>query len=323
MKVLTALTWGLFLIVPLVAAPPEPRILRLAELHPADHPTTRGDLEFARRVAELTRGRVLVEVYHSGVLGDELSVMEQLSFGGIDLARVSIASVEPFHRPLAALFMPYLYRDENHMWRVLTGPVGRQLLNDLRGGGLVGIGWFEAGARSFYTAGSPVRRASDLRGLRIRVQESPPMIALVQAFGAKAQPMAFPSVYSGLRTREIDGAENNLATYYASGHYQGAPFFTLDEHARLPEMLIGSPVTFSQVSREDQSLIRLAAADAAVFQRVAWSVYEAEILTKLKAAGVTFLEPLDLESWQRQARRIWTQQSPEVRELLKRIQNTD
>lgn len=306
-----------------VAAEQPALILRLAELHPTDHPTTRGDLEFARLVAESSRGRIRVEVYNGGVLGDELSVMEQLQFGGIDLARVSIASVEPFSPQLAALFMPYLYRDEGHMWRVLTGPVGQQLLSDLADGGLVGIGWFEAGARSFYTAGQPVRRASDLQGLRIRVQESSPMISLVQALGARAQPMAFPTVYSGLRTGTIDGAENNLPTYYASGHYQAAPYYTLDEHARLPELIIGSPVSFARVAPGDRALILEAAAKAALFQRRAWKTYEGEIRSKLKAAGVTFLEPVDLPSWQVQARRIWARQSPEVRELLNRIQGTE
>lgn len=298
-------------------------ILRLAELHPADHPTTLGDQEFARLVAELSKGRLRIEVYHSGVLGDELSVMDQLSFGGIDLARVSIASVQPAVPALAALFMPYLYKEEAHMWRVLTGPVGRELLNALEAGGLVGIGWFEAGARSFYTAATPLRRASDLKGLRIRVQESPPMISLVQALGAKPLPMAFPEVYSGLRTGLIDGAENNLATYYASGHYQAAPWFTIDQHARLPELIIGSSVAFAQISDDDQALIRQAAAKATLFQRRAWTTYEAEIRNKLKAAGVTFLEPIDLPGWQEQARRIWAHQTPAVRELLERIRNTD
>jgi len=303
-------------------AGPGPRILRMAELHPSDHPTTRGDQEFARLVAELTGGRIRVEVYEGGVLGDELSVMDQLSFGGIDLARVSIASVQPTVPSLAALFMPYLYQDAGHMWRVLTGPVGRELLNALDAGGLFGIGWFEAGARSFYTAAQPVRRASDLQGLRIRVQESAPMISLVQAFGARPQPMAFSEVYSGLRTGTIDGAENNLATYFASGHYQAAPWFTVDEHARLPELIVGSPVAFAPIGPDDRALIRQAAAKAALFQRRAWATYEIEIQNKLRAAGVTFLDPVDLPTWQDQARRIWTHQTPAVRNLLDRIRNT-
>lgn len=296
--------------------------LRLAELHPADHPTTRGDREFARLVTELTQGRVQIEVYDNGVLGDELSVMDQLEFGGIDLARVSIASVQPVVPALAALFMPYLYRDADHLWRVLTGPVGQHLLAEVDDGGLVGIGWFEAGARSFYTTSRVVTKPSDLAGLRIRVQESPPMVALVQAFGAQARPMAFPATYSGLRTGAIDGAENNLATYYASGHYQAAPHYTLDEHARLPELIVGSPVTFASISPQDRALILEAAAKAALFQRRAWAVYEGDILEALRKAGVTFTLPVDLPRWREQARKIWAAQSPEVRDLLNRIQAT-
>lgn len=306
----------------LLAAQPSSLILRLAEVHPDDHPTTQGDLEFGRRLAELSNGRLQVEVYEGGVLGDELSVIEQLQFGGIDLVRVSIASVQPFSPQLAALFMPYLYKDAHHMWRVLGGPVGQQLLTDLSQGGLVGIGWFEAGARSFYTRQKPVRRVSDLAGLRIRVQESPQMIALARSLGSQAVPLTFSAVYPGLRTGDLDGAENNLPTYFASSHYKAAPYFTMDEHARLPELIIGSPVAFAQISAEDQDLIRRAAADAAVFQRAAWDDYEAGILSKLKAAGVVFLEPVDLPAWRQKAREIWSQQTPEVRALLSRIQNT-
>lgn len=304
------------------AAAPSPVYLRLAELHPADHPTTRGDREFARLVAELTQGRVRVEVYDNGVLGDELSVMDQLQFGGIDLARVSIASVQPVVPALAALFMPYLYRDADHLWRVLTGPVGQHLLSEVDAGGLVGIGWFEAGSRSFYTTKRVIIRPSDLAGLTIRVQESPPMVALVQAFGAQARPMAFPTTYTGLRTGTLDGAENNLATYYVSGHYQAAPHYTFDEHARLPELLIGSPVAFAAITPSDRTLILQAAAKAALFQRRAWAVYEGEILEALKKAGVTFTTPIDLPQWRERARKIWATQTPEVRELLNRIQNT-
>jgi tripartite ATP-independent transporter DctP family solute receptor len=297
-----------------------PVILRMAELHPADYPTSRGDLEFARQVERMSQGRLRLEVYFGGVLGDEVSVMEQLAFGGIDLARVSIASVEPYQPRLAALFMPYLYRDEVHLWKVLTGPVGHELLDDLGRGPLVGVGWFEAGSRCFYTAERPVRRASDLANLRIRVQESPSMMVLVRALGGTPVPLAFSSVYQGLRTGFVNGAENNLATYYASGHYQVAPYFTVDDHARLPEMIVGSATAFADLSPGDLELLRRAAAAAAVFQRAAWATYETEIRAKLVAAGVSFVFPDDLAGWRARARTVWDLQAPNVRSLLVRIQ---
>lgn len=302
------------------AAGPAPLILRLAELHPPEYPTTQGDREFARQVADLSQGRIQVEVYDNGVLGEELAVLDQLAFGGIDLARVSVASVQPFLPRLAALFMPYLYQDDQHMWRVLTGPVGRRLQEDLEKGGLVGIGWFEAGSRCFYTTKAPLRVVTDLRGLKIRVQESQPMVGLVRALGGTAIPMTFTAVYSGLRTGDLDGAENNLATYYASGHYRAAPFMTLDRHARLPEVLVGSPVTFAGIGADDRRLILTAATRAAEFQRKAWAGYEAAITEKLKAAGVSLTEPEDFPAWQEKARRTWAGQSPDVQDLLVQIQ---
>lgn len=303
-----------------VAGAPKPLILRLAEIHPPEYPTTQGDREFARQVAALSRGRIQVEVYDNGVLGEELAVLEQLRFGGIDLARVSVASVQPALPRLAALFLPYLYDNDEHLWRVLAGRVGRGLLEDLEGGGLVGIGWFEAGSRCFYTTKAPLKQVSDLRGLRIRVQESQPMVALVRALGGTAVPMTFAGVYSGLRTGQLDGAENNLATYYASGHFRAAPFMTLDRHVRIPEVLVGSPVAFVDIDAADRRLILQAATLAAEFQRKAWAEYEASITEKLRAAGVTLVEPQDRAEWELRARRTWAGQPPEVQDLLRQIQ---
>jgi len=309
------LPWGL-------SGGPNPLILRLAEIHPAEYPTTQGDREFARQVAALSRGRIQVEVYDNGVLGEELAVLDQIRFGGIDLARVSVASVQPFHPGLAALFMPYLYDDDQHLWRVLNGAVGRRLLADLETGGLVGIGWFEAGSRCFYTTKAPLKQVADLQGLRIRVQESLPMVGLVRALGGIAVPMTFTAVYSGLRTGQLDGAENNLPTYYASGHYRAAPFMTLDRHARIPEVLVGSPVTFAEIDEADRRLILTAANLAADFQRKAWAEYEAAIIENLRAAGVTLVEPENLPQWKQKAKGTWAGQTEEVRDLLRQIQAT-
>lgn len=303
-----------------LAGESNPLILRLAEIHPPEYPTTQGDREFARQVAILSRGRIQVEVYDNGVLGEELAVLDQIRFGGIDLARVSVASVQPVLPRLAALFMPYLYDDDQHLWRVLTGPVGRSLLEDLDKGELVGIGWFEAGSRCFYTTKAPLKLVSDLQGLRIRVQESQPMVGLVRALGGIAVPLTFTAVYSGLRTGQLDGAENNLPTYYASGHYRAAPYMTLDRHSRIPEVLVGSPVAFAEIDAADRTLILQAAALAAEFQRKAWAEYEAAIIEKLRAAGVTLVEPEDLPDWKRRAQKTWAGQSAQVQDLLRQIQ---
>jgi tripartite ATP-independent transporter DctP family solute receptor len=302
------------------AAPVLPSIsLRLAEIQPADHPTARADFEFARLVLERSQGRIRIAVYTDSVLGQELAVLEQLRFGGIDIARVSLSAVAPSVPRLAALQMPYLYRDADHMWRVLQGDIGRELLAGVSEDGLVGLGWFEAGARSFYTVRGPVRVPADLKGLRIRVQENSVMTDTVAAFGALPRPRAFGETYSALETGEIDGAENNLPTYYSSGHYRVARWFTRTEHVRVPEIILGSGVAFAALAPEDRELIARAALDAVAFQRKAWADYEALVMERLQAEGVVVREIPDREAWRRLTATVYERQTAAVKTLVARI----
>ena len=222
-------------------------VLRLAETHPQDYPTTRGDYEFARLVKERSGGRIVIEVYPGSQLGQEKAVIEQVQFGAIDLTRVSISPVAAFVPRLNAFQMPYLYRDETHMWKVLKGDIGKELLASLEPFGFIGLGWFESGARNFYNSKRPIRTPADLKGLKIRVQESELMMGLVSAFGAVPTPMAFGEVYSALQTGVVDGAENNWPSYFSTSHYEVAKYITLDEHTRVPEIIIGSKISLGRL----------------------------------------------------------------------------
>jgi tripartite ATP-independent transporter DctP family solute receptor len=293
--------------------------LRLAELHPSDHPTARADYEFARLVSERSGGRIRVSVYPDSVLGQEVSVLEQLQFGAIDIARVSVAAVAVYVPRLRALQMPYLYTDAEHMWRVLKGDVGRELLASVSEAGFVGLGWFEAGSRSFYVASKPVRSPADLRGLRIRVQEGSVMAQAVEAFGAAPVPMAFGEVYSAIQTGEIDGAENNASTYYTSNHYKIAPFYTLTEHVRIPEIIVGSSAAFASLSAEDRELIAKAAMDTIDFQRAAWDSYERLAADRAREAGVQVIKVPDVGRWKQAAQGVYARQPPEILAIIARI----
>jgi len=309
-------------LAPAASSPSSPAAtlaLRLAEIQPADHPTAKADYEFARLVAERSGGRIRIAVYVDSILGQELSVLEQLRFGGIDLARVSLAAVVPSVPRLAALQMPYLYKDAAHMWRVLEGEVGKELLGSVAESGFVGLGWFEAGARSFYTVRAPLLSPRDLAGLRIRVQENSVMTDLVAAFGALPRPRAFGEVYTALETGEIDGAENNLPTYFSSGHFRVARHFTLTEHARVPEIILGSGVSFAALSPADRELIAKAARDSAAFQRAAWEDYEGLVAERLRDEGLVITPVPDSGPWRRLAAAVYARQSPEVKALVTRI----
>ncbi|GAB1481947.1 TRAP transporter substrate-binding protein [Treponema sp.] len=297
----------------------KPIVMRLAETHPADYPTTKGDMKFAELVKERTNGRITIEVYPGSQLGQEKAVIEQVQFGAIDFTRVSLSPMGSFVPLLNALQLPYVYRNEDHMWKVLQGPIGKELFTALEPAGFVGIGWFESGARNFYNSKRAVTKPEDLMGLKIRVQESELMIGLVNAFGAVATPMPYGEVYSGLQTGVIDGAENNWPSYESTSHYEVAKFYTLDEHTRVPEIIIASKISMQKLSAEDRKIIMQAAADATPVQRQLWAEREKTSEAKVRAAGNTVTKIEDKGPWQAKMQTLYAKQPAEVQALIKRI----
>ena len=210
-------------------------ILRYAENQPEDYPTTQAALAFAGLMADRTAGRVKVAVYSGGELGAEQSVIQQMQFGGIDFARVSLSQLAEYIPALSVLQLPYLYEDASQMWRVLDGSIGDDFLAMLDQMDLVGLSWFDAGVRSFYTR-EKVTDLEQLQGLTLRVQESDMMSEMITDLGAEPVQVVYSQVYAALRNGQIDGAENNWPSYDAMGHYEVAPYFLQDEHTRVPEI---------------------------------------------------------------------------------------
>jgi tripartite ATP-independent transporter DctP family solute receptor len=298
-------------------------VLRLAEIHPEDYPTTIGDKEFAKLVGERTNGRIKIEVYPGGQLGQEKAVIEQVQFGAIDFARISVSPVAEFAKELNAIMLPYLYRDADHMWKVLDGPIGEDLLKSVDKAKLVGLAWFDAGARNFYTK-KEIKSLADLKGLKIRVQQSKLMMGLVTALGGSPTPMDTGEVYSGLQTGVIDGAENNFSTYVSGSHVEVAKYFTLDGHTRVPEIVVASPTTMSKLSKDDQEIIRKAAKDAVKVQKEAWNKKEKDSEEKAKALGakITTLDEKTLAEFQKAVQPVYDDIGKDYKELIKKIQDT-
>ena len=245
-------------------------VLTYAENQASDYPTTLGGAYFARLVKERTRGKVEIRIYDNSVLGDEVSVMKQIQYGGIDFARMSISTLADIVPSLYILEMPYLYRDSGHMWKVLDGEIGKQLMETMDNTDIVPLSWYDAGARSFYFREGPVETLEDLTGKKIRVPESALLIDLMTALGAVPVPLAFDKVYSALETGQIDGAENNWPSYDSMRHNEVAPYFVVDEHMRIPELQMMSRSTWDILPEEYQKVIVECARLSANYERSVW-----------------------------------------------------
>ncbi len=260
-------------------------VLTYAENQADDYPTSLGAYRFSQLVWERTNGDVEIQVNTGGVLGDEWEIIRQMQFGGVDFARVSLSPLSEFIPKLNVLQMPYLYNSSEHMWSVLEGNIGHEFLNSFEGSNLVALSWYDAGARSFYSSKKPIRTLEDVRGMRIRVQESGLMREMIKALGADAVSTKYGEVYSAFQTGEIDAAENNWSSYESTGHYEVAPYYTIDEHTRVPEVQIVSEATWEKLPEEYQDIIRECARESARYEREEWEKYQKEAERKVRNQG--------------------------------------
>ena len=293
MKVLLSLVIAALLILP-AGAFAEIK-LTVAEIHPEDYPTTKGLFKFAELVKEKSGGEIVVDVKFGGVLGKgEAQVVEQVQFGALDMARISVSPMTEFVPALEAFGLPYIWKSQDSMWKVLKGDIGAQLLKEVENHNFYGLCYYEAGARSFYNSQKEIKSVDDLKGMKIRVQSSQLMIDLVNTLGANATPMAFGEVYDGISKGVLDGAENNWPSLESTGHYEVAPFYTLDMHTRVPEILIGSKIAFEKkLSPEQIQLVMEAAKETQDYVIEKWNerVEASKKIVLESGATVTELTP--------------------------------
>lgn len=267
--------------------------LKLSEVHAEGYPTTLADREFARLVEERTEGRIKIEVYSGGTLyGEETGAIEALQLGDIAFSRVSASPVSSYVPAMNAIQMPYLYKNADHMWAVLDGEIGQNMLAQIEasGSGLVGLCWYDAGARSYYTT-RPVTCVADMKGLKIRMQNNAMMVDMTNVLGGTGVTGIGPNeVYSAIKQGTIDGAENNWPTYQNMGDYEAAPYYVLDEHTRVPEVLLASAAVLSELDPADVEIIRAAAKDTQEYEKQKWAEKEKAAEEIVRAAGCTITE---------------------------------
>jgi len=293
---------------------------RLAEAHPIDHPTTQADFEFAKRVEEESKGRIKIIVFPNKKLGEEESIIEQVGFGAIDFARVSIAPLSEHVNELNVLQLPYLYKNSEHMWKVLESDIGDYFLNKMSEKGYYGLTWFDAGARSFYTNKKPIKSLADLKGQTIRVPESSLMQDIIEALGAKSVMLSYGQVYSALQTGIIDGAENNFSSYVTASHLEVAKYFTVDEHVRVPEVLMASENVKEFLSEDDWNLLTKVALETKEYQKQRWNELDQKAKETMEADGISIYYLEDRSEFIEAVKPIYEEYS-QYNVLIKRIKD--
>jgi tripartite ATP-independent transporter DctP family solute receptor len=280
-------------------------VLKAADDHELSYPTTQGLIRMGDLLKNWTNGRITVQVYHSAQLGSEKETIEQTRLGAIDINRVNINPLTQVEPALKVFSLPYLFRSMEHLHTVLDGEIGRELLGELESSGLIGLGYYDSGRRSFYNSLRPIRSPADMAGMDIRVQKAEIMQDIVRAFGAKPIKMAFEEVYTGLQTGVIQGAENNIPSWITKGHFEVAKYYSRTAHVYTPEIILFSRKTWERLSPGDQELIRRAAEESIPYQRALWREKVEESLKRARDGGCEIIADVDREAFRRAAAGIY------------------
>jgi tripartite ATP-independent transporter DctP family solute receptor len=301
------------------------REFRAADTQSEDYPTVQALRYMGRLVEERSGGRLQIRVFHSRQLGEEKETIEQTRAGAIDLNRTNVALIGNFVPAMNVLAMPFLFRSIEHMQKVLDGPIGNEILNSFEPFGFVGLTFYDSGARSIYNSVRPVRSLADLKGLRIRVQQSELMSDMIKALGADPVELPYGQVLTGLATRLIDGAENNWPSFVTTDHYKFAGYYTLTEHTMSPEVLVMSQKAWSSLSPEDRGIFRESALRSSQFMREKWRDLEGQSRARAETAGVTIVKDFDRRPFEEAMVTLYdkAKSDPASAQLIQRIRNVE
>lgn len=298
-------------------------VLRSADTHPDGYPTVEAVKYMGELIKERTAGRYSVEVYHSAQLGEEKDTIEQTQTGVIDLNRVSMGPFNGIVPETAVPSLPYMFRSVDQMRHVMDGPIGDEILKAFEAHDLVGLAFYDSGARSFYNTKKDITSIADLKGMKFRVIQSDVFVDMVNALGANATPMAYGEVYSALETGVIDGAENNWPSFESAKHYEVAKHYTVDQHQIVPEVLVMAKPSWDKLSPEDQAIVKQAAKDSVVKMRELWDAQEKKSRDIVEKAGVKVSE-IDKQPLIDAMKPVYDKylSTPELKDLAARIQAT-
>jgi tripartite ATP-independent transporter DctP family solute receptor len=298
-------------------------VLKAADVHPLGYPTVEAVVAMGKKLEAATNGRLSIQMYPSMQLGGEKEAIEQAQVGALAFARISVGPMGPLVPELNVFNLPFMFRDDAHMEKVIDGPIGDELLQKLSNhptAGLIGLCWMNAGTRNIYNSKKPVHAIEDLRGLKIRMMGNPVFVDTMNALGGNGVAMGMDQLVNAMQTGVVDGAENNPPTYATGQHYRYAKYYSLTGHLMIPEILVFSKKTWGTLSKDDQALIAKLAKEAQQEQRQLWHAMEEKSIQQIQAAGVEIIKIDDKKPFQAAVAPVWDKYGAQHAELIKRIQ---
>ena len=298
-------------------------VLKATDVHPLGYPTVEAVLAMGKKLEAATGGRLSVQMYPSMQLGGEKEMIEQAQVGALAIARVSVGPMGTLVPELNVFNLPFMFRDDAHMEKVIDGPIGDELLKKLSEhptAGLIGLCWMNAGTRNVYNSKRPVRTIEDLKGLKIRMMGNPVFVDTMNALGGNGVAMGFDQLVNAMQTGVVDGAENNAPTYATGQHFRYAKYFSLTGHLMIPEILVFSKKIWDTLGKDDQALIAKFGKEAQLDERKRWYEMEDKSVKQIEAAGVEIIKIDDKRPFQEAVKPVWEKYGKQQADLIKRIQ---
>ena len=278
--------------------------LKMAHGLATNHPVHLAMEFMARKAWVMSDSTLKIEIYPNEQLGNEKESIEKLQFGAIAMTKVSTSMLETFLDEYKVFALPYLFRDYDHRWQVLNGDIGKSILASGEHLMLKGLAYYDAGSRSFYSTAKPILSPDDLTGLKIRTQQSPMAIKLIDALGGSATPISWGELYTSLQQGVVDGAENNPPSLFTSNHYEVCKFYSLDEHTSVPDVILINTDMWNGLSESHKKVLTAAAEASVEYQRKLWRDFEEESMRKMTENGLQVFTP-DKQPFQERVKSLW------------------
>ncbi len=278
----------------------------------------KASMKFKEIVEKESNGEIKVVIHHSGSVGNETSILQQIQLGALQMGVITAGPIDKFVPAIKAVAFPFIFKDFKQVDEILDGPIGKAILKEFQKAGFIGYHFLENGFRNLTNSVRPVHTVDDVKGLKIRVMNSQLHIAIWKALGANPTPMPWP-IYTQLAQHVIDGQENPLAVIYQYKLYEVQKYLSLTRHVYSALVFVGNKKFYDSLPAKYQKLMFKATREASIYQRKLNREKVAWFLQELKKKGMIIDEHPDIDSFKKKVEPLKAQFSGPAKKYLDMI----